>query len=282
MKSAFAVLILSALAASAAEPPAGVLVKVNGVPITRSEVTERAYRRHGTVILNELADDILVRQAAEAAKARADSKEVGRRFQEVRGRFPDHQAFERSLAANGTSPEELRGRLEQQVLRETLVTKEKKLKVASREIEKFFEDNKERLGTPEAVRLRILLAATQREADGFLTALRSGADFGALASEVSLDAATKARGGDMGFVVRGVLQPEIEKQAFDRKPGETFSVPMSSGFALIKVEERREAKPPKLKDVRDDIRRALMAEKITAAWPGYLKELREKAKYETP
>lgn len=262
--------------------PADVLVKVNGVSITRSDVAERAYRRHGTAILNELADDILVRQAAQAAKVRTDAKEVQRRFQEVRSRFPDQAAFERSLAANGTSPDELRGRLEQQVLREALVTKEKGLKVTSEEIEKFFEGNKERLGTPEAVRLRILLAATQREADGFLTALRSGADFGALASQVSLDEATKTRGGDMGFVVRGVLQPEIEKRAFEGKPGEILSIPMAAGYALIKVEERREAKPPKPKDVRDDIRRALMAEKITAAWQGYLKELREKAKYETP
>jgi len=50
------------------------------------------------------------------------------------------------------------------VLREILLIKAKDLKVSAAEVKEFFDANKERLGSPESVRLRHSLVATEKDA----------------------------------------------------------------------------------------------------------------------
>ena len=269
------------LSAFAADP--AVLVTVNGVPVRRSEVADRAFQQHGPAILQAMVDEILISQAAQAMKMKPDTKEVVARLKRIRSQFPDEATLQQRLAATGQSLEGVRSQLDEQVKREQMVVKAKGLSVGDAEMKDFFDANKERLGTPEAVRVRHIVVGTQKEANDFLVAVRAGADFARLASQVSLDNATKDKGGDLGFVSRGMLLPEIEKLVFSLKAGEA-SGPLQSaaGFHLFKAEEVRAATPAVFKNVQSDLKAALLADKITKAWPGFLQELRGKAKIEAP
>ena len=277
----FAILCLAAAPLCAQE--AGVLVSVNGVPIKRGDAVERAWKQYGTTVLNQMADEILIKQAADAAKVKADPKEVEARLKRIRDQFKDEATFKARLEASGTSLDQLKAQIEDQVLRESLVTKAKELKVSDDEVKAAFDANKEKLAAPESVHLRHILVASEKEANDFLVAIKAGADFGKLASQVSQDAATKDKGGDIGFISKGLVIPDIEKAAFALKPGEVSNVIKTPlGYHIIKVEDVRASKPAVLKDVQGDLKAALMADKITKAWPGYLQELRDKAKYESP
>ncbi len=282
-----AFLAVSSLAASllalplhAAKKPAP-LAKVNGVPILRGEVAERAFRQYGTPVINEMVDEILIAQAAKELGVQADPREVESRLGRIRSQFPSEAVFAERLAATGTNPEELKSRIEQQVLREALTVKAKDIRVGASEAQEFFEANKDKLGRPESVRLRHIVVASEKEAGDFLVALRAGADFATLAAGVSLDLATKQAGGDLGFFGRGMLQPEIEKLAFSLKPGEVSApVRTPAGFHLFKAQETLEAKAAVFSEIASDLERSLLADKISKAWPPYLQELRDKAKIE--
>lgn len=258
-----------------------VLVTVNKVPIRRSEVTDRAYRQFGTTVINQMADEILLRQEVSSLKIKADEKEIDSRLKRIQGQFPDETTFKSRLTQSGSSITELRAQLHEQVLRETLLVKAKNLAVSDEEAKDYFEANKIRLSQPESVRLRHILVATLKEAADFMVAIRAGADFAKLALSVSLDDATKERGGEMGLIARGMLQPDIERVVFSLKVGEVGGpVKTPLGFHLLKVEESRAAKPAVYAEIKSDLKLALWNEKITKAWPDYLRELRDKARYE--
>ncbi len=110
--------------------------------------------------------------------------------------------------------------------------------------------------------------------------LLGGADFGALAKELSSDPGSKDSGGDLGFFERGRMVPEFEQAAFALEPGAVSEpVKTSFGYHLIRVEERREARPAELDGVRaqldTEIRRRKALEEAYAAADNILMDLED-------
>lgn len=256
-----------------------IMVSVNGTPVRRKQVSDRAWELSATAALNELVDDILIEQAAKGAGVKADAAEVEVRLARVRSQFPDEATFKTRLEQQGTTLEAFKAQLQKETLREALVVKAKAIQVTDAEVRAFFEENKARLGTPEAVRLRHILVASEKEAGDFLVAVKVGADFSNLASQVSLDRTTKDKGGDLGYLAKGMLLPEIEKAAWSLKPGEVGGpVKSPQGYHLLRVDEVRPAKDSEFAEISERIRLAVLADKIGRAWRPYVQELREKAK----
>ncbi len=274
----------SAPAAFAApNKPADVLVTVNGTKVRRAEVQERLWQRYATQALNEVVDDLLVEQAVKSLGIKADSREVDTRLKRIQGQFPDEGTFKQRLASSGGTLKALKEQIQGQVLREALLISAAGIKITDADVRSFFDANKDKLGSPEAVRARHLLVASEKEAQDFLVALRAGADFVKLAGSVSLDAQSKPQGGDLGFIARGMVVPEIETAVMALKPGEVSGpVKTALGWHLFKAEERRAASPADFAQIKGDLASAILADRLTKAWPDYIKELRQKAKLETP
>jgi foldase protein PrsA len=269
---------------SAAAAPAGgdqVLVRVNSVPIRQSEVVERLLKRYGAQAVDEMIDETLLRQAAKSAGVSADEKEVDRRLTKLQEQFGSRELFISQLEQAGSSIAKVKEDLADEIVRERLVVKAKGLSIADDELKKAFEENKDKLGSPEAVHLRHILVPTEAEAKEIVDKIKGGADFKALARDKSLAASGKAAGGDYGFVARGMLPAEIDDIAFSMKSGQIRVVPGPRGSHVLQVLERRAAKPATFAEVKDDLRDMLMAEKIKKAAPGYLGELRRKADIKT-
>lgn len=272
------------LAASAAAAPVGsdqVLVRVNGVPIRQSEVVERLLKRYGAQAVDEMIDETLLRQAAKSGAIAADDKEINRRLTKLQEQFGSRELFISQLEQAGSSLTKLKEDLSDEIVRERLVVKAKGLTVGDDELKKAFDENKDKLGSPEAVHLRHILVDTDAEAQDVVAKIKGGADFKALAREKSKAASGKAAGGDYGFVGRGMLPPEIDDIAFSMKTGEIRVVPGPNGRHVLQILEKRTAKPAAFAEVKDDLRDMLMAEKIKKAAPDYLAELRRKGDIKT-
>lgn len=86
-------------------------------------------------------------------------------------------------------------------------------------------------------------------------------DFGKLAAELSEDLGSKAKKGDLGFFGKGKMVPEFEAAAFGQTVG-VVSEPVRSdfGFHLIKVLEKKEAKPADFSAQEQKIAKRLIAE----------------------
>lgn len=90
--------------------------------------------------------------------------------------------------------------------------------------------------------------------------IEGGADFAAVAKELSEDAGTKEKGGDLGFFGPGQMVKPFEEAAFALEPGK-MSEPVRSRFGLhlIKVNEVREPTEQKLEEVQAQLARELLA-----------------------
>jgi peptidyl-prolyl cis-trans isomerase D len=143
------------------------------------------------------------------------------------------------------------------------------------ELRALYEQRSSLYNMPEQVRARHILlslgdeasaeeaAAVELRAREILTQIREGADFAALASELSEDAGSKVNGGDLGFFARGQMVPEFDDAAFSLEPG-TVGEPVKTeyGYHIILVEEHREAQQRSFEDVRDEIASELMGQEV--------------------
>ena len=121
-------------------------------------------------------------------------------------------------------------------------------------VRQSYESRKGEFDRAEQARTRHILArfapgddAARQEARKRIEALReriaAGADFADVAIEASEDDATKAQGGDLGWIARGGVVKPLEDAAFSQAPGalgEVIETPQ--GFHLVRVEERQPAR----------------------------------------
>ena len=108
----------------------------------------------------------------------------------------------------------------EQILVQSLIEKEiiGKVKVEDQEALTYYEENKGNFITKEQVYLYNILVETEEVAKDILEKLKAGGDFIALAKEKSTGPSA-AEGGDLGYISKGGLIPEIENVVFALEVG---------------------------------------------------------------
>jgi parvulin-like peptidyl-prolyl isomerase len=114
--------------------------------------------------------------------------------------------------------------------------------------------------------------AVKKELDG-------GLDFDDAVTKYSEDQESARRGGDLGYVVKGMLPPEVEPVAFKMQVGDN-SQPVESkfGWHVLRLEEKRAAQKLRYDSVKDDIEQVLSQNAFATELSNYLKDLRKNAK----
>jgi peptidyl-prolyl cis-trans isomerase C len=118
----------------------------------------------------------------------------------------------------------------------------------------YYKAHEDDFKTPEMVRVRDILIRVGKsasdemkkkaedKAEDILKRIKSGEDFAKLASEFSDDQHSRKKGGEIGFITKDRVTPDLGKVAFSLKVGEVSPVfETSFGFHILKVEERKEA-----------------------------------------
>lgn len=257
-----------------------IVASVNNHTITHNDLYQRLLRINGEQVLNQMINEFLIEDEANNQKIDVSKKEIDKKLNEIKSQFVDEQSFNNWLNSQRINIEELKSQIRIKLLQDKLIIKAKNIKITDKEIRDFFEQNKDKFGTPEQIHCRHILVKTKEQADDLLVALRAGADFSVMARAKSEDPASKERGGDIGFFTRGMLLPEFEDAAFNLKVGE-ISEPVQTklGFHIIKLEEKKPAQEAKLdKDIRNKIENLLLQNKISSELSGYIQELRQKSK----
>ena len=276
----FAVIFAVFPAASLVHAEDREVVKVNGTPIRQSEVMERLWKRYGPATLEEMVDELLLRQAAAKQKIKADPKQVDRKLARLKSQLGGDVSFNKQLEENGTSVEKVKERIAEELTLTELVRRKAGVSVKDDEVKQAFELHKEKLGAPPAVHLRHILVKTEPEAKEIVAKVKAGDDFKKLAAEKSLAPTGKLKGGDYGYITRGVLPPEIDEIAFAMKDEELRVVETERGWHVLQAVAHRAGKPAEFASVEDDIRDLLLTEKVKAVLPDYLQELRKAAAIE--
>jgi peptidyl-prolyl cis-trans isomerase C len=141
---------------------------------------------------------------------------------------------------------------------------------------KQFENNKSQYVTPETVHLHHILVQSEKEAKTVLDRLKKGEKFADIAGEVSI-CPSKLRGGDLDWLPRGSLVPEIEEVAFSAKSGQiTGPVKSQFGYHIVYVEDKKPPQENSFEQVKDYIIEQLKFQQQQEQYEQLAENLRKK------
>jgi peptidyl-prolyl cis-trans isomerase C len=292
-----------------AELPA-VIAKVDGETVERWEL-ENAIKgvegRAGSPIPAERRDEIVrglidqlvafhvLSQEAHARQMDATDAEVTARMGQFKSGFPNEQAFEQALSAQGMTVDQLQKQTHMGLQVSKVIDAEitSKIAVQDADVETFYKENTERFKQGETVHASHILIGIPQGADAaqkqqarakaqqVLKKLKGGADFATLARENSQDTGSAAKGGDLGFFPQGQMEPAFEKAAFALAPGKISDVVETPfGFHIIKVTERRPPHTAALEEVAPQIKQFLTGQQRQAKITAFVDQAKAKRKIE--
>lgn len=289
-------------------PP--VVARVNGEAIDRWEldnaikgVEGRAggpippERRDEVVrgLIDQLVSFHVLSQEARARNMDATDAEVTARVGEFKSRFPNQQAFEQAVTAQGMTLDELQKQTHMGLQVSKVIDAEitSKIAVQDAEVEQFYKQNTDRFKQGDTVHASHILITVPQGADAaakarararaqlVLKQVRGGGDFATLARENSQDPGSAANGGDLGFFPKGQMEPTFEKTAFALKPGSTSGlVETPFGFHIIKVIERRAPRTAPFAEVAAQIKDFLAGRQRQAKITAFVDQAKAKKKIE--
>lgn len=109
----------------------------------------------------------------------------------------------------------------------------------------------------EQIRASHILVETKEAAQAIATEVRGGADFAEVARRESTGPSASA-GGDLGYFEEGQMVPTFSEVAFSLEVDEVSEpVQTQFGWHVIKLTDRRQAPPPALDEVRDELTQQL-------------------------
>ncbi len=256
LKSISLIALLTAAAPAMAADP--VVAEVDGHKFTYSEVMaakESLPKQYQSApeekifpaLVNQAVDTYLINKAAQAS-GEAQKPEVKKAIEKA-----TESIVAQAYLANKVTP---------------MVTDEA-VKAKYDEVVKNFPKEKE-------VHLRHILVDNKDTATSIIKALKNGEDFTKLAKAKSKDETTAKEGGDLGYFRKSELPTELADAAFALTPGSYSQEPVKTDFGwhVLKVDEIRDAKPPKFDDVKNELK-SLMAQEAVVS---LVKDLRAKVK----
>lgn len=121
---------------------------------------------------------------------------------------------------------------------------------------------------------RHILMKTKEEAEDIIKSLDNKGEFAELAKKSS-DGPSAAQGGDLGWFKGSTMVKPFAEAVAKMEPGTYTKEPVQSqfGWHVIKLEERRELKPPAFDELKPQLEREYQQKKMLA----YMEELRSKA-----
>ncbi len=126
-------------------------------------------------------------------------------------------------------------------------------------------------------------AAAKAKIEAAQSRIKAGADFAAVASEISEDTGSKAQGGELGWFPKERMDPKFGEAAFAAAPGQVVGPIRSQyGYHLIKVEGRREAGTTPLDEVKSQIVFQLSGERSKKESEAKAKRLAERLAKDKP
>jgi foldase protein PrsA len=206
--------------------------------------------------------------------------EVEKKFTELKKQqFPQEAKFQQFLASTGQTVSDLLLRVKLNLLSQKIqqkVTKEGNKKVTQAQIEKYYNENKQRFGQPERRDLDLILTKTQAQAEAAKKEVQSGKSFASVAKAKSIDPASKTTGGSLPGVVKGQEQAALNTAVFSAKTN-VLSGPVKTpfGYYVFEVKAIHASNQTPLSQVKETIKQQLAATQQQAALTKFVTNFRK-------
>jgi foldase protein PrsA len=303
-------------AASAAIPGNPVIARGTGLEITRGDLEEAmtgikyTLQKQGQTmspaqtinlerqVLTNLIDTKLLLAKATDADKDAGKKAADLHMTALRENLGSPEALNQQLKAIGETADEERSRFADQATAQAVLQRELKVVVTDDEVKKYYDGHTADYEQPEMARVSHILIFTvdpvtraalpadqqlarRRLAEELVKNARAGADFQALAKQVSEDPGSKDNGGVLPPFPRGQMLREIEDAAFSLTNNQVSEViTTSSGYQIIKLLEKIPSKKTGYLTAIAEIRQGLTRQKTAQLGSVYRDGMRKAAAVE--
>lgn len=252
------------------------------------KVPQDELEKFGDEVLQQMIDRNLLLQEAKRRKLEPDHKAVEA---EIAGYEMQYASSERWQKERGQRLPVLRANLEEQSRLKVLEAQLRKVSAPNeQQTRDYYKQHPDKFTTPEKIRVSLILLKVEpssppeawqgalKEGEGIVEKLRKGADFASLAKLHSGDVSAE-KGGDLGYIHKGMLAEEAQLAIDKLKPGELAEpVRLLQGVAVLRLDERDAAKLNAYEKVSERARELLMREKGESAWLAQMERLRKQNK----
>ncbi len=256
---------------------------------------EAVLKQNKAAFLQRLIDQILIEHEAKKAGLGVASIKDEEVMDVLRNMLAKNNVsmenYLKKLVEEGSSLDNVKKEITAQMLRMRLLRREvqSKILVTDEEIGEYYNKHRQDYEGKEAVHIRQILLPASKEAGTMMREsvrqqarqlrerILQGEPFEMLAAQYSKEPAA-AQGGDIGFVERGVILPQVEQAAFALSPGQLSEVIESDmGFHIIAVVDKRGEGFKPLPMVRNEIKAKIEDEKVSKKYDEWIEGLRKKS-----
>ncbi len=256
------------------------------------QARDKALTEARETLLNRMIDALLMQQESRKTGIVVREEEVADAIKDILARSNlSQEDFRKGLAKEGTTLEAYRKEIRDQIMRIKLIRRDIKSRVAvtDEEIGEYYRKHREDYEGKESVRIKQILLPLPKEEDQAVREklradageihrrLMNGEPFDQLSAKYS-EGPAAATGGDIGYIERGMIIPEVEDVAF-KLPLQQISgvIESSVGFHIVQVIDRRGAGIKGIESVREEIREKIDREKMEKKFEEWLEALRKKS-----
>jgi parvulin-like peptidyl-prolyl isomerase len=262
-------------------------------PTKKSSLTQAALKKQCETQYKSLTQEVLsfllsaqwVIEEAKVLGVKVTDAQVKKQFQSIlKTQFSKPGEFQRFLRSSGETVSDLLLRVKLNMLSTRIQQKVAKQKgqVTNAQIEKYYNENKSRYGSPEKRNVAIILTKSEAAASKAKQEVQSGKSFASVAKAVSVDAASKANGGLLTEVVKGQEEQGLDRAIFSASKG-TLTGPVKTpfGYYVLEVRSITPGTQQSLSQVRSAIKAQLQSTSQQEALTKFVKAFKVKWKAKT-
>ena len=237
--------------------------------------------------LKQLIENRLIIQASQTDKFVVEDLDIQEGLKNIRSRFSSEDEFLKGLSEQGMTLADLRKSIMEQYILKYYPKEKifKKIIVSPAEIEDYYKNNLSKFEEKEMFRLKHIMIKKDEGAEEksrilikeIDERLSKGEDFSSLAKKYS-QGPNAAEGGDMGFIPKGNLIPQLEKAAEALGIGERSAIIETPiGYHIIFLAAKKERRLKPLSEASKEIEETLQKEKSKQSYDDWIRKLRGKA-----
>lgn len=229
-----------------------VVAVVNSEKITLNDVISRMLINNYSQTLEEILQEKILIEEAKKRNITVSDDEVNKVISGIKKRFASEDEFKKNLKTINITEKDYFSIIRDKLLADKAVYAV--LELNDDKIRNFYDSNPEMFKESEMAKLRQIFVLTEQEANDVYVSLDAGADFIKLAAVKNADENLKKNAGDIGWVRKGMLLPDIEKEVFSTPKGKyTKPLKTGNGYSIIMVEDIKPERRIPFDDVKDSI-----------------------------
>ncbi len=271
------------------------LVPVQAEAQQISDPAERKRRlsKLASQMLDDMVNEELIVQAADAAKIEVDSAEVQAALDEIKqNNNLDDAGLQQALNAQGYTLANYKSDLRRQLLRLRAVNQlvAPKVTITDDDVRARYDQLQRRSSAVSSVRLAHMLfavpdhATEQQIADAkdragkAIERVKGGEDWNKVCADVSDDTGTKATGGELGWFERGSVNPDWEQIVFSMEKDDVRGpVTGPQGLHVFKLVDVKQSTLKSFAEMKEQLKNELRRREMDKQTQNWVDELRKKA-----